>query len=161
MRPVPPPPARDAAPAPADVAWQRALRLLAARDRTTAEIRARLDAHGIAPEHVAATVRRLLDLQYLDDARYAHDAAATAARRGYGSERARTDLIAKGIDTPLAATAVAAAFADEPALARQALTRRFPNPPHDARARARAARFLLGRGFSDDVVLAILGEGCY
>ena len=143
-----------------ELAWRRALRLLAAHDRSTHEIRTRLDASGAAPEIIAATVSRLQELHYLDDERFARTTAEAAARRGYGSERVRAELTAKGVAEPLVDAAIAAAFADEPALARGALTRRFPTPPRGARERAKAARFLLQRGFPEAVVLAILGEGC-
>jgi regulatory protein len=146
--------------APAEAAWRRAVRLLTARDRSTHEIRIRLDASGAAPEIVAATINRLQQLHYLDDERCARTAAENGARRGHGSERVRAELAARGVAEPLVDAAVAAAFADEPGLARAALTRRFPAPPRSARERATAARFLLQRGFPEPVVLAILGEGC-
>jgi regulatory protein len=148
-------PAPDAA-----SAWQRAVRLLAAHDRSAHEIRSRLDAAGVAPEVIAATISRLLELHYLDDERFARTTAESASRRGHGSERVRAELAAKGVAEPLVDAAIATAFADEPALARRALARRFPTPPHGARERAKAARFLLQRGFPETVVLAILGEGC-
>jgi regulatory protein len=146
--------------APAEAAWRRAVRLLAAHDRSTHEIRTRLAAAGAEPEVIAATVRRLQERHYLDDERFARATAEAAARRGHGSERVRAALAAKGVGEALVDRAVAAAFADEAALAQAALARRFPTPPRDARERAKAARFLLQRGFPEAVVLAILGEGC-
>ena len=150
----------DPAADPAHAAWQRAVRLLAAQDRSTAEIRTRLEASGAAAETITATIGRLLDLRYLDDERFARASAEAAARRGHGSERVRTALAAKGVAEGLIDAAIAAAFADEAGLVRDVLTRRFPTPPQDARARAKAARFLLQRGFPESLVLAILGEGC-
>jgi len=143
-----------------ELAWQRVVRLLAAHDRSTHEVRSRLNASGITPDIVAATITRLEALHYLDDERFARSAAENAARRGHGSERVRATLAAKGIAEALVDAAVAAAFADESALARVALTRRFPTLPPGDRARAKAARFLLQRGFPEAVVLAILGDGC-
>jgi len=145
---------------PVDAAWRRAVRLLAARDRSTHEIRVRLEAAGTAPDIVVATITRLRELRYLDDERFARTAAENAVRRGHGSERVRAALAAKGVAEALADAAVTTAFADEPALAQAALTRRFPAPPREPRDRARAARFLLQRGFPEAVVLTILGEGC-
>jgi regulatory protein len=148
-------------PADAASAWQRAVRLLAAHDRSTHEINTRLDAAGGAPEVIAATINRLLELHYLDDERFARTTAEAVARRGHGSERVRAALAAKGVAEPLVGAAIATVFADEPALARQVLVRRFPTTPHGTREHAKAARFLLQRGFPESVVLAILGEGCY
>jgi len=145
---------------PADRAWQYAVRLLAAHDRSTHEIRQRLEAFGATLRTVNGTVKRLHDLHYLDDQRFAHSAAAAAVRRGHGSERLRAELSAKGVADDRIDTAVAAAFADEPALARRVLDSRYPTPPTRPGERAKAARWLLQRGFPESVVLAILGEGC-
>ncbi len=120
----------------------------------------RLASAGATAAAIAATIARLQELHYLDDARVARTAAEAAARRGHGSERVRADLGTKGIAEPLVDAAVDAAFADEPTLARAVLARRFSTLPDDARGRAKAARFLLQRGFPEAVVLAILGEGC-
>src|SRR5262245_44347618 len=80
-----------------DRAWQHALRLLAARDRSEHEVRSRLAAHGDSPAVIGATVRRLRRLNYLDDARVAREAAAAAQRHGRGSKRVRAELAAKGV----------------------------------------------------------------
>ena len=149
-------------PADAETAvWQRALRLLAARERSGAELAARLRGAGGTDVAVEAALARLRALGYLDDGRVAQDAAAQAARRGRGSLYARAKLAARGVDPALIDTAIRDHFADEAALAGSVLARRYeartPLSPAD---RARAGRFLLQRGFPRAVVLAILGEGC-
>jgi SOS response regulatory protein OraA/RecX len=130
------------------------------RDRTAAEILARLTAAGV-PAHLAeATVARLQAQRYLDDRRLALEAARRAAARGFGSERVRAALEARGIDARSIDCAVEAAFLDEVTLARALWQRRFAATPQSAAARARGARFLLGRGFPEAIVLAIVEEGC-
>jgi regulatory protein len=149
-------------PAPPDAAahaWQRALRLLAAHDRSEHEIRNRLAARGIAPSSIDETVRRLLEHRYLDDRRLAHSVAEQACRRGYGSEYVRAQLATKGVAELLIDDALAAMFDDESALARRTLAQRYPDGPSSAE-RSKAARFLLRRGFPEAVVFAILGEDC-
>lgn len=140
--------------------WEQAVRLLAAHDHSTEEIRTRLEASGATPDSITATICLLQELRYLDDERFARATAETAVRRGHGSERVRAELAAKGVVESVADAAIDAAFTDETALARRTLTRRFPIPPQAARERAKAARFLLQRGFPEALVLAILGEGC-
>jgi regulatory protein len=150
-------------PAPPDAAahaWQRALRLLAAHDRSEHEIRNRLAARGVAPGSIDETVRRLLEHRYLDDRRLAHNAAEQACRRGYGSEYVRAQLATKGVAESLIDEALAARFDDEPALARRTLAQRYPDAPSSPAERSKAARFLLRRGFPEAVVFAILGEDC-
>ena len=140
--------------------WQRALRLLAARERSTAELAARLRRAGGTDAAVEAALERLRALGYLDDARVAQHAAAQAARRGRGSIYARAHLAARGVDRALIDTAIRDHFTDEAALAGSVLARRYATPLRSLADRARASRFLLQRGFPRAVVLAILGEGC-
>ena len=136
------------------------MRWLAARDRSEQEVRARLAAFGASAGVIAATIGRLRELHYLDERRFARGVAEAAVRRGQGSARVRAALTAKGVPDGLIDEAVVACFADEIALARQALERRHPAPPRSVAERAKAARFLLQRGFPEAAVLAILGEGC-
>jgi regulatory protein len=100
----------------------------------------------------------LRQLHYLDDGRFAREAAGAAQRRGQGSERVRADLTAKGVAESLIEAAVAAAFEDEAELAQRALAQQYPAGAHSAPERAKAARFLLRRGFPEAVVLGLLGE---
>jgi regulatory protein len=141
-------------------AWDRAIRLLAARDRSEQEIRSRLVASGESAPTIAATVRRLRQYRYLDDQRFALNLAAQAVRRGYGSAYVRAQLEHKGVADQVIGPALHASFDDEVELARRALTRQFPEQPRQPAERAKAARFLLRRGFPEAVVFAILNEAC-
>lgn len=144
----------------AERAWQHAIRLLAARDRSEQEIRDRLAAGGETAATITATVRRLRQRRYLDDQRLALGAGEHAVRRGYGSEYLRAQLGHKGVADRLIDEAVEAAYTDEIGLARRVLARKFPVEPQRPAERARAARFLLRRGFPESVVFAILDEAC-
>ncbi len=141
-------------------AWQYALRLLTAGDRSEQELRTRLAGREHSDEEIAETVERLQRAGFLDDARLAGNVAAVAARRGYGSMRARLQLQHRGVDREQIAAAIATAFADESELARQLFRKRFPTPPTTQAERGKAARFLAQRGFPHSIVLAIVGEDC-
>lgn len=141
-------------------AWDRAIRLLAVHDRSEQEIRSRLAASGESATTIAAAVRRLRHFRYLDDRRFALGVAEQAMRRGYGSEYVRAQLEHKGVAEPVIQQALHARFDNEAELARQALARHFPEEPREAAERAKAARFLLRRGFPEVVVFAILDEAC-
>ncbi len=145
---------------PAASAWDRAVRLLVRHDRSAAEIRSRLAALEIAPAVIERTIRRLHELSYLDERRFAFSAAEQAAHRGRGSDYVRAQLMAKGVAETLIEDGIAAAFDDETQLARTVLARRYPDEPRQPAERAKAARFLHQRGFPEAVVLAILEEGC-
>jgi len=109
---------------------------------------------------IEAILQRLHRHRYLDDSRFAEGMARRALRRGHGSRRLRVDLAGKGVAKSVIDLTVARTFADEAELARRALARRYTTLPSDAATRARAARFLLQRGFPQRIVLAILKEGC-
>jgi regulatory protein len=139
-------------------AWDIAVRLLATRDRSEQEVRARLAAGGIAATRIEQTVRRLRRLHYLDEARFAIAAAQRARDRGYGSARVRAELTSRGVAAALIEDIVAATFAQEHDLARHVLAARFPNVSETAAERAKAGRFLLRRGFPEEVVFSLLGD---
>lgn len=139
--------------------WRYALRLLGARDRSEHEVRERLDKRGLESPAIDAIVKRLYRYRYLDDQRFADAMARRGLRRGYGSRRVRLELKKKGIAKALSDSVIGAAFEDEDALARKTLNRRYKSVPDD-KTRARAARFLLQRGFPQRLVLAILKEDC-
>ena len=150
-----------------------ALRWLAARPRTERQVREKLAQQGCDTDIVDAVVTWLLGLRYLDDAAYAHLRARNLIAPGrLGPVLARRRLEATGITQELARAAVEAALADsedpnagptdritrERALAQAALDRRTNGvAPPDDKSRARLARFLLARGFSGEVVSAVLG----
>jgi regulatory protein len=144
----------------ADHAWDRAIRLLAAHDRSEHEIRRRLVAGGESNTAVTATLRRLRRYGYVDDHRFASSVAEQARRRGYGSEYVRAQLEHKGVADQVIEQALRAGFDDEAELAERALARHFPEGLRQPAERAKAARFLLGRGFPETVVFAILDEAC-
>jgi regulatory protein len=138
----------------------RALRLLAARPRTEAQLRERLVRAGFGPES-DGVVAWLRDLRYLDDAAYARDRAAGLLAPGrLGPRLAEQRLVAAGIPRDLARCAVREALGDdEVARCRELAERRARGSPGglDDRGRARLSRFLLGRGFSGRAVSSVLG----
>jgi regulatory protein len=146
----------------------KALRLLAARPRTEAQVRERLARDGLAAEaeEVLAWLRRL---GYLDDEAYARARARSLTAPGrLGPQLAERRLMAAGVPPGVARDAVAAALlgaepgaeAAEAELCRALASRRAGGAPLeslDEGARARMARFLLGRGFSGRAVALVLG----
>ncbi len=123
-------------------------------------MRSRLAADGASTTAIASTIRRLRRYRYLDDHRLAARLAEQATRRGYGSEYLRAQLSSKGLPERLIEEIVRASLENETQLARRVLAQRFTAPPQQPAAQAKAARFLLRRGFSEEVVFAILDEAC-
>jgi regulatory protein len=144
-----------------------ALRYLASRARTEAQVRARLARADLAGE-ADAVVAWLVRLGYLDDGAYARARARALVAPGrLGPRLAERRLLAAGIGRAAAREAIAAALEAaggggeaEAALCRALAERRARTAnlsALDDRARRRLARFLLGRGFSGSAVARTLG----
>jgi len=131
-------------PDPIDVA-ARALRH---RDRSRAQVDARLARAGVGEEQRVEALETLERVGYVDDARFAQTRAATLAARGFGDLAIRHDLEESGVGAEGVAGALAAL---EPESARaRALAARLGRTPKTAAQLAR-------KGFSEDAVEAAIG----
>jgi regulatory protein len=133
-----------------------ALRLLADRARTTAEIARALRTRGFAEPVVADTLDALARLDVLDDAAYARAyARGRFTGRGHGPARIRQDLLQRGVDRALIDAALAE-LADDEDLDERAQAdaqKRWDALASEADPRKRRKKttdFLLRRGFSFD-----------
>jgi regulatory protein len=136
---------------------QRAIRLLARREHTRAELARKLAALG-TEEDIAAVLAQLAESGLLSDAR-----AASAYVRGnaarFGAARLRQTLRRKGVDGELIESElVQADLPDELARAREVWAKKFSAAPKDMKEWSRQARFLQGRGFATDVIRRLLKE---
>lgn len=160
-------PADSSATTTAEERLQNALALafsyLNRRERTGGELEAHLERKGISPHTRAAVLQHLRADGYLDDSRYAlmyvHDKRELD---GWGSERIRRELSARGLDRELIEAALSAHEAErgdgetELDRALSLLRRRFPTPPADRRDRERALGMLIRRGFDGELALDAL-----
>ena len=144
----------------ADKAYDCALRLLARRDHSVAELRRKLLQRGFPVEIIDGLTKRLLEIGYLDDRRYAERwvVAAIANSRGYGP-RLRLELQQRGVPSELAGTVVAKLTeeCDEAETLRHLAARKFPDFDPGAatdRERRRVFGFLQRRGFSGSAIAA-------
>ena len=104
-----------------------AVRYLARRDRTVAQVEQFLRDKGASPAHAKQTIGRLFDLRYLNDRAYAERWVENRlARRPMGRERLKAELQAQGIADTVADGAIRKALrgVDEEVLARRALKAR-------------------------------------
>ena len=159
----------------------RALQLLAQRDQSRLELRAKLLRHAAAQARADAAaaaeagvepaggdasedgadrheeVEALLDWleanRYLSSERFA-ESRVHAREARFGNRRIRAELAQHGVAlSPDAAAALAATELQRAAAVR---ARRFEALPRDAAERAAQARFLTGRGFSPEVIQRVL-----
>ena len=137
----------------------RALRYLAAREHSRAELATKLSRH-VGPEDDPDAVARVLDelaaKGFIDEARVAESVLHRRAGR-LGGARVLQELRAKGLPDDVVADAAAQLRSTELARAQAVWRRKFGQPPADAAEQARQLRFLAARGFSGDVARRALG----
>ena len=134
---------------------QRAVRLLARREHTRAELTRKLAPHG-TPEEIDTVLNELARTGLQSDARFAESYVRSQSAR-LGAARLRQALRTKGVATELIETGLVD-LPDEMERAREVWTKKFAAPPSDAREWAKQARFLQGRGFSSEVIRRLLKD---
>ena len=87
-------------------ALARATRALATRDRSRAELEARLDDAGVSEAAREEALSSLEAAGLVDDARVAESRANELARRGYGNAAIRADLQRRRIDSETVTAAI-------------------------------------------------------
>jgi len=131
--------------------------LLARRDFCSSELTARLNSQGFDEHAIRAAIDELSDRHYLDDARYARQFVTLHSERGHGPLRIRHDLNALGMTEQHIESALDEQ-GDWAARAQALRVRRFgPEAPKSWAEKARQARFLQYRGFSNDDIRSALG----
>lgn len=138
----------------------RALRLLARREHSRAELARKLAVHA---EDLAEVERVLDELEargWLSERRVVEQ-VVHARRSRYGARRIEHDLLAKGVSEEAIAAAMPGLKESEFEAAREVWSRKFAGRlPRSQQERGRQARFLQGRGFSLEVVLKVIkGDG--
>jgi len=134
---------------------ERALRCLSRRDYSRAEL-----AHKLAPygtdEEIDAVLERMEEISLQSDARMAENWVRSHNGR-FGRARLQNELARRGLARELIEETLANAdMASEIERAHTLWQSRYGAPPHEAREWARQTRFLLARGFTTDVIRAVL-----
>ncbi len=134
---------------------ERALRLLARREHSRAELAKKLQVHSRPGDDLEALLDDLSRRKLLSDERYA-ESRAHALSRKFGAARIAHELRARGLDKDLADKASKAARATELERAREVWRRKFRSAPKTREERARQMRFLQSRGFSFDAIRSVV-----
>lgn len=145
-------------------AWNAALRLLEVRPRSEQELRTRLQRKQFLPEQIDTAIKRLRDLELLDDAQFAQLWVANRQNLNpRGAQALRQELRAKGIDRQVVDQVIEAnvdedsehaACAD---VARKAL-HKYARETDRATFQRKFGGFLQRRGFSFATIKPILAE---
>jgi regulatory protein len=137
----------------------RAVALLARREYSRAELRAKLAGGGAANAADSEDIDRVLDelaaLGYLSDARFARTLVRQKSG-GYSKRSIGATLKARGVGGETAADAIDGGDIDDEAAMIALWRRRFGKAPADDREKARQVRFLQSRGFSLSAIFKLL-----
>lgn len=126
----------------------RALRYLARREHSRAELARKLASHADSSDALQLLLNELESRKQLSDERFAEQRAHVMARK-YGPARIRQDLQSKGIAAEIAEGVL---IENEMERARAIIARKYRTSANTREERAKRARFLQGRGFSGDVI---------
>jgi regulatory protein len=139
----------------------RALRYLAGREHSRAELLRKLAPHEEEPGHMERVLDELQAKGFISEERVL---ASVLNRRSasLGGARLRQELQAKGLDAQLVRDAVAQLKDTELARAQEVWRKRFGSAgagegaPTDTKQWARQVRFLMARGFAAEVVRRVV-----
>jgi regulatory protein len=126
----------------------RALRYLARREHSRAELARKLAPYAESEAALRALLDELVLRKQLSDERYAEVRAHWLGRK-YGAARIRQDLKAHGVSAHVSEQG-------DLEKARAILTRKYRGAPGTLEERARRARFLQSRGFSHEIIRQLL-----
>ncbi|MBS1190673.1 MAG: Regulatory protein RecX [Rhodocyclaceae bacterium] len=132
----------------------QALKFLARREYSRAELRAKLAPHAESEEQLERLLDALQAEHLLSDQRYASQRVAARAGR-FGNSRLKQELRGQGVADEDIAAAVAEG-GDETARCRQVWQKKFKAAPANAEERAKQMRFLQYRGFSTEAIRRVL-----
>lgn len=133
----------------------RALKYLAAREHSRAELERKLRPHEEAPGQVDAALDELEAKGLLSQARFVESVLHRKSAR-FGTARIRQELNAHGLDAEAMADAVGRLQASEFERAQALWQKKFGAPAADPAERAKQMRFLAGRGFSAEVIRRVV-----
>jgi regulatory protein len=124
-----------------------ALAALRHRDRTAAELEARLEQRGVGEAERQQALETLERVGYVDDERFARTRAEQLAARGSGDALIRDDLQRRGLVADVVEAALEALEPEQERAARIAAQR--------GRS-VKTARYLASRGFGEEAVAALV-----
>jgi regulatory protein len=134
----------------------RALRALAAREHSRAELVRKLASFETLPGELAKILDELSAKGFINEQRVAD---SLAYRRGakLGTARVVQELKAKGVDADAVAQAATSLKATELDRAAEVWRKKFGAVASDAAGRMKHMRFLASRGFAPDVIRRVVG----
>lgn len=132
-----------------------ALRALARREYSRAELHAKLLPQATETDDLAALLDDLEKRTWLSDVRALEQNVRIRSAR-FGPQRIKQELRQKGFSDELISAALPSLKEGELEAARSVWQRKFAAPPQDQQEKAKQVRFLQSRGFSMDVIFKVM-----
>ena len=129
----------------------RALRLLAGREHSRAELEKKLAPHEAEPGELQRALDELQAKGFINEQRVVDSVIHRRAAR-LGTGRVKQELQAKGISAESMAGALESLRGSEVQRAREVWRKKFGEPAPDAAGRAKQMRFLASRGFGAEAI---------
>ena len=133
----------------------RALRFLARREHSRAELTRKLAPHAESPASLETVLNELAIKRQLSDERFAEVRAHWLARK-YGATKIRQDLKAHGVAEAVIDRVSAEGDYER---AKAIVARKYREPATTREEKAKRARFLQSRGFSYEIIRKLLSTG--
>lgn len=133
----------------------RALRYLAAREHSRAELERKLKPHEETPGQLAQVLDELQAKDFISETRVVASVIHRRAGR-LGAARIKYELQSKGLGAETVREAIDSLKASELERAREVWRKKFNEPAADAAGHAKQMRFLAARGFSGDIICKVI-----
>lgn len=133
----------------------RALRLLAGREHSRAELEKKLAPHEQEPGEVQRALDELQAKGFISEQRVVESVIHRRSAR-LGAGRVKQELQAKGVSAEAVAEAVDRLRGTETERAREVWRKKFGEPAADLAGRARQMRFLASRGFGAEAIRRVV-----
>ena len=136
---------------------ERALRLLARREHSRAELTRKLETAGFAREEIGMLLDTFEAKNWLSDQRFAESYVADHRARA-GSIKLAYDLRQRGVSDSIIAGVLSDNRDSEHERAREVWRKKFGAPPATAAEKAKQIRFMQSRGFAGEVIRRAIGN---
>ena len=136
---------------------ERALRLLARREHSRAELSRKLESTGFVQQDIAPLLDEFETKNWLSDRRFAESYVADHRARA-GSVKLAYDLRQRGVSDAIIEVVLSENRDSELDRAREVWKRKFGSSPTDRAEKARQMRFLQSRGFGADTIRRVIHD---
>ncbi len=136
-----------------------AIRLLARRDHSAAELKNKLQARGFELQNIEEVIAILMADNLLNEYRFAESYCLARSTRGFGPLAIQNELKLKNVDKQIIQKALAELNMNWGGIAKKVLQKKYANSfQFTAQEKAKCWRFLTQRGFAHEHINAVFKD---